>query len=105
MKGERGIWGSFLTQKSFGFIFNLHQTAFSLERKTDTPSRLRVMSEPDERQIILTWELICHQCKSNFEVPVPFGPGEERELECPHCGSKDIERREALNQDAPQCGG
>jgi rRNA maturation endonuclease Nob1 len=63
------------------------------------------MSELDKRKIILTWELTCRQCKSNFEAPVPFGPREEKELECPHCGSKEIERVEALNQDAPQCGG
>jgi DNA-directed RNA polymerase subunit RPC12/RpoP len=53
----------------------------------------------------MTWELACHQCKSNFEVPVPFGPKEEREITCPHCGSKDIGRIEALSQEAPQCGG
>jgi len=67
--------------------------------------RLKVMPEHNKPQIILTWELTCHQCKSNFEVPVPFGPREERELECPHCRSKDIGRIEASTQDAPQCGG
>jgi DNA-directed RNA polymerase subunit RPC12/RpoP len=56
-------------------------------------------------KIMVTWELTCRQCKSNFEVSAPFGPKEERELKCPHCGSKDIGRIEASSQDAPQCGG
>jgi rRNA maturation endonuclease Nob1 len=63
------------------------------------------MADQDKQQFILTWELTCHQCKSNFEVLVPFGPREEKALECPHCGSKDIGRIDASNQDAPQCGG
>jgi rRNA maturation endonuclease Nob1 len=105
MKSESPIRGSFLTQKSFGFIFNPRQIDFSLGRKADTLSGLKLMDGRDQRQIILTWELTCRQCTSKFEAPVPFGPREEKELECPHCGSKDIERVEALNQDAPQCGG
>jgi rRNA maturation endonuclease Nob1 len=63
------------------------------------------MPRKNKRAIRVTWELTCHQCKSNFEVPVPFGPREEKELECPYCGSKDIGKMEASNQDAPQCGG
>jgi len=63
------------------------------------------MPQENKRQITVIWELSCRQCKSNFEVPAPFGPREERELKCPHCGSKHIERIEALSQDAPQCGG
>jgi rRNA maturation endonuclease Nob1 len=63
------------------------------------------MPQENRREVIMTWELACHQCKSNFEVPVPFGPKEEREITCPHCGSKDIGRIEALSQEAPQCGG
>jgi len=65
----------------------------------------KAMPQEDKQKVIITWELTCHQCKSNFEVPVPFGPKEERELMCPHCGSKDIGRIEALKDDAPQCGG
>jgi len=63
------------------------------------------MADQNQRQIILTWDLTCRQCKSNFEVPVPFGPTEEKELECPHCGSRDVGRIDASNQDAPQCSG
>jgi DNA-directed RNA polymerase subunit RPC12/RpoP len=54
---------------------------------------------------MVTWQLACRQCRANFEVEAPFGPKEERALKCPHCGSKDIGRIEASNQDAPQCGG
>ena len=54
----------------------------------------------------MTWELTCRLCKSNFEVPVPRGPREEKELKCPKCESKYIERIEALSQGAPPpCGG
>jgi rRNA maturation endonuclease Nob1 len=76
-----------------------------LEQKAQILSGLKAMPQENKREITVTWELNCHQCKSNFEVPVPFGPREERELKCPHCGSKDIERIEALSHDAPQCGG
>jgi len=68
-------------------------------------SGLKAMPQESKREIIVTWELTCHECKSSFEVPVPSGPREEKELECPHCGSKDIGRMEASNQEAPQCGG
>jgi rRNA maturation endonuclease Nob1 len=104
----RGFHGAFLlTQESFGLIFNAHQANFSLEQGTDTllGLGLKAMTQENEREITVTWDLACHQCKSNFEVPAPFGPRDENELECPHCGSNDIERIEASNQDAPQCGG
>jgi DNA-directed RNA polymerase subunit RPC12/RpoP len=63
------------------------------------------MAQENKREVKVTWELICHQCKSNFEVEAPFGPKEERELKCPRCVRKYIGRIEALNDDAPQCGG
>ena len=63
------------------------------------------MPQVDKQEIMVTWELTCHQCQSNFELPAPSGPREERELECPLCGSKDIKRIEALSDSAPQCGG
>jgi DNA-directed RNA polymerase subunit RPC12/RpoP len=64
------------------------------------------MPRKNKKEIIMTWELTCSQCKSNFEGPVPRGPREEKELKCPKCGSKYIERIEALSQGAPpQCGG
>jgi len=59
----------------------------------------------EEQEIHMTWWLACHQCKSKFEAPVPRGPREEKELSCPVCGSKSIERTEALAQGAPTCGG
>jgi rRNA maturation endonuclease Nob1 len=63
------------------------------------------MPGENEREIKLTWELTCRQCKSSFELPVPRGPREEKELKCPKCGSEYIERIEALAQDLPSCGG
>jgi rRNA maturation endonuclease Nob1 len=63
------------------------------------------MPQKNMQEFIMTWELTCRQCKSNFELPVPRGPREEKELKCPECGSKEIVRREALSQAAPQCGG
>jgi DNA-directed RNA polymerase subunit RPC12/RpoP len=63
------------------------------------------MAQENRRNILVTWQLTCHQCKANFEVPAPFGPKEEREIKCPDCGSKDIGRIGALDQNAPQCGG
>jgi len=74
-------------------------------KKGKVVSGSKSMPQENKREVKVTWEFTCHQCKSNFEVPAPFGPKEERELKCPHCGSKDIARIEALNQDAPQCGG
>jgi DNA-directed RNA polymerase subunit RPC12/RpoP len=56
-------------------------------------------------QIIMTWEFTCRQCKSNFEVPVPRGPREEKELKCLKCGSKYIERIEVPIEGPPPCGG
>jgi rRNA maturation endonuclease Nob1 len=94
-----------LTQKSVGFILNLPQTSCSREQKGKVVSGSKSTPEENKREVIITWELTCHQCKSNFEVRAPFGPKEERELKCPDCGSKDIGRIEASNQDAPQCGG
>jgi rRNA maturation endonuclease Nob1 len=76
-----------------------------IEQKEKVVSGLKSMKREDKRNIIVTWQLTCHQCKSNFEVEAPFGPKEERELKCPDCGSKDIGRIEALKEDAPQCGG
>jgi len=55
--------------------------------------------------IRLTWELTCRQCKSSFEVPVPRGPREEKELKCPQCGSEYIERIAVSTHGPPPCGG
>jgi len=63
------------------------------------------MREKEKHEIKMTWELTCRQCDSKFELPVPRGPREEKELKCPRCGSKQIERIEALAPGAPQCGG
>lgn len=40
----------------------------------------------------LKWEFICHLCKAHFDVPVPRGPTEEKQIKCPKCGSQNIER-------------
>jgi len=84
---------------------SLFKLAVCENKKEKIVSGSRSMSHENKREAIITWELTCHKCKSNFEVPVPFGPTEERNLKCPHCGSKEIGRVEALNEDAPQCGG
>jgi rRNA maturation endonuclease Nob1 len=53
----------------------------------------------------LTWEVKCRQCLSKFEVPVPKGPRDEKELKCPRCGSKELERLDVFNFSSPHCGG
>jgi rRNA maturation endonuclease Nob1 len=63
------------------------------------------MPPKKKREITLTWELTCRLCKSNFELPVPGGPGEEKELTCPECGSYSIERIGTVTIAAPSCGG
>jgi len=68
-------------------------------------SGLIVMARKKKQEIILTWELTCRRCKSNFTVPVPSGPAEEKELKCPKCRSQQIERIEASAQGAPACSG
>jgi hypothetical protein len=63
------------------------------------------MAEKDEQEISLTWELTCRDCKSRFEVPVPSGPLEEKELKCLTCGSESLDRVEATVSGEPACGG
>jgi len=84
---------------------NLPGTDWLIEEKGKGMPSSKAMPPKNKREIIVTWQITCRQCKSNFEVEAPFGPREERALRCPHCGSKDVERVEASNQDAPQCGG
>jgi len=76
-----------------------------IDQEKKVVSGAKAMGQENKRDIMVTWDLTCRQCKSNFEVEAPFGPKEERELKCPRCGSKDIGRIEALDQNAPQCGG
>lgn len=38
------------------------------------------------------WEYVCHQCKTFFREPVPHGPDEAKNIKCPECGNKDVER-------------
>jgi Zn finger protein HypA/HybF involved in hydrogenase expression len=54
---------------------------------------------------MVTWEFECRHCKSNFVTPVPRGPREERELQCPSCKSKDLKRLNAGNLQETACGG
>jgi rRNA maturation endonuclease Nob1 len=63
------------------------------------------MPPKKKKAITLTWELTCRRCKSDFEVPVPSGPTEEKKLRCPECGSHAFERRETILIAAPSCGG
>ena len=53
----------------------------------------------------LTWDYLCHQCEFRFEMPVPRGPTEEKERECPRCGSRDIERLNVFDYTACPPGG
>jgi rRNA maturation endonuclease Nob1 len=64
-----------------------------------------VMAQENEIEIVLTWEMTCLQCKAHFEVEVPRGPRDEKNLRCPHCGSEKIAIREATSESAPACGG
>jgi DNA-directed RNA polymerase subunit RPC12/RpoP len=63
------------------------------------------MTQENQKEIRLTWEMVCSGCKAGFEVEVPRGPREERELKCPQCGSKEIGKKEASAENAPACGG
>jgi rRNA maturation endonuclease Nob1 len=63
------------------------------------------MPKKNKVEIKLTWKLKCHQCKAIFEVLVPRGPREEKELKCIECGSISIERIEASPNSVPACGG
>ena len=38
------------------------------------------------------WEYVCHQCNTFFREPVPCGPDEAKNIKCPECGNKDVER-------------
>ena len=64
------------------------------------------MADNKTDEITLTWQLTCRDCKQDFEVEVPRGPREEKELRCPSCKGQDLERIEAASVDAgPACGG
>ncbi len=45
-----------------------------------------------EESKMLTWDYVCHQCRTLFELLVPRGPKEEKAARCPGCGSVDISR-------------
>jgi DNA-directed RNA polymerase subunit RPC12/RpoP len=57
------------------------------------------------KKIVLTCEFNCRSCQNRFELPVPRGPGEEKKLSCPRCGSRDIARIKSGEYSAPPCGG
>jgi|YelNatPaOPRAMG01_1025707.scaffolds.fasta_scaffold61347_2 rRNA maturation endonuclease Nob1 len=57
------------------------------------------------KTIPLTWQMICNQCKYSFEIEIPKGPREEKQLRCPRCGSIYIQRAEASSTIPSQCGG
>lgn len=57
------------------------------------------------KDIVLTWQMNCCECKFKFEVKVPKGPSEEKALRCPQCGSKNIQRAEETSTTPAQCGG
>ncbi len=64
------------------------------------------MADDKNKDIKLTWRFSCRDCKSEFEVEVPRGPREERELRCPSCEGQNIEKMEpASAQNGPSCGG
>lgn len=63
------------------------------------------MNNQIKKDITIMWQMICNECKFNFEVQVPKGPTEEKLLKCPRCGSKHIQRNEPSSTVAAQCGG
>lgn len=65
---------------------------------------MRACPVKEKRNDMLMWQFDCRQCKADFEVPVPRGPREERELRCLECGSKDIQRRLSKCEIAPPGG-
>jgi putative FmdB family regulatory protein len=38
------------------------------------------------------YEFFCHACKKAFSKALSIVDYEEREVLCPHCGSKDVEQ-------------
>jgi len=58
------------------------QIVYAPSCSIDTPGEIKM----------LMWEYLCHNCRAQFELPVPRGPKEEKETECPNCGSKNIQR-------------
>ena len=54
---------------------------------------------------ILKWEFECRKCRATFEVDVPRGPKEERNIKCPMCGGNDIDRINIPDLSHTACGG
>ncbi len=61
--------------------------------------------EPAVETNVLMWKYLCHNCRIQFELPVPRGPREEKETACPGCGSRDIQRIKNFELDKCPPGG
>ena len=61
--------------------------------------------EPAGELNMLMWEYLCHNCRTQFELPVPRGPREENETACAACGSRDIQRIKNFEQNDCPPGG
>lgn len=61
--------------------------------------------EPPGELNMLMWEYLCHNCRTQFELPVPRGPREENETACTACGSRDIQRIKNFEQNDCPPGG
>lgn len=51
------------------------------------------------------WHYRCNQCQTEFAMPVPKGPTEEKSRVCPQCRSADIQRIKTVKSEACPPGG
>ncbi|MFC1901832.1 hypothetical protein ACFLX3_02770 [Chloroflexota bacterium] len=50
------------------------------------------------------WEYECKQCQNVFKLPIPAGPSQEKEIECPKCGGRYIHRLTTIGGEPLYCG-
>ena len=51
------------------------------------------------------WHYVCLACKTEFTLPVPKGPSDEKGRACPRCKSVNIERIKTVKSEACPPGG
>ena len=71
------------------------QIVYAPSCSIDTPGKMKM----------LMWKYLCHNCRVQFELPVPSGPKEEKETVCPECGSRDIQTIRTFEHDNCPPGG
>ena len=62
------------------------------------------IEQPGELDMLM-WKYLCHNCRTQFELPVPRGPREEKETGCPECRGRDIQRIKTFEQNDCPPGG